>query len=47
MSFFSGFLASSQVLELWDRILAFDSLEVLASKIKKNLIFKSSLNSWF
>jgi len=31
MSFFSGFLASSQVLELWDRILAFDSLEVLAS----------------
>ncbi|RUS90119.1 hypothetical protein EGW08_002086, partial [Elysia chlorotica] len=29
MRAFSGFLASDQVLLLWDRILAFDSLEVL------------------
>lgn len=28
---YSGFLASSQVLELWDRILAFNSLEILSS----------------
>ena len=32
MRAFSGFLASSQLLELWDRILAFDSLEVLPCK---------------
>jgi hypothetical protein len=30
MRAFSGFLASSQLLELWDRILAFNSLEVLS-----------------
>lgn len=29
---FSGFLASSQLLELWDRIVAFDSLEILSGK---------------
>ena len=31
MRAFSGFLASSQLLELWDRILAFNSLEILSS----------------
>ena len=29
MRAFSGFLASDQVLLLWDRILSFDSLEIL------------------
>lgn len=28
---FSGYLASSQLLELWDRMLAFNSLEILPS----------------
>jgi hypothetical protein len=31
VSAFSGYLASSQLLELWDRILAYNSLEILAS----------------
>jgi hypothetical protein len=35
MRAFSGFLASSQLLELWDRMLAFNSLEILSS----NLLF--------
>lgn len=30
MRAFSGFLASDQVLLLWDRILAYDSLEILS-----------------
>ena len=29
MRAFSGYLASNQLLALWDRILAFDSLEIL------------------
>ncbi len=29
---FSGYLLSSQLLELWDRILAYNSLEILSSK---------------
>lgn len=29
---FSGYLQSAQLLELWDRILAFNSLEILPSK---------------
>lgn len=29
---FSGYLLSSQLLELWDRILAFNSLEILSGK---------------
>lgn len=31
---FSGYLASSQLLELWDRIIAFNSLEILSGKLK-------------
>jgi len=31
MRAFSGYLASNQLLALWDRILAYDSLEILAS----------------
>ncbi len=27
---FSGYLASSQLLELWDRVLAYNSLEILS-----------------
>jgi len=30
MRAFSGYLASNQLLALWDRILAYDSLEILA-----------------
>jgi hypothetical protein len=30
MRAYSGYLASNQLLALWDRILAYDSLEVLA-----------------
>lgn len=29
---FSGYLASCQLLELWDRILAYNSLEILSGK---------------
>lgn len=32
---FSGYLQSSELLELWDRLLAFNSLEILPSKLKK------------
>ena len=32
MRAFSGYLASSQLLDLWDRIIAFNSLEILPSK---------------
>ncbi len=39
MRAFSGFLASSQLLELWDRVLAFNSLEILPRKA-----FNSSLS---
>ena len=30
MRAFSGYLASNQLLALWDRILAYDSLEILS-----------------
>ncbi len=29
---FSGYLVSSQLLELWDRVVAYDSLEILSGK---------------
>lgn len=34
MRLFSGYLASSQLLELWDRILAYNSLEILSGFYK-------------
>ncbi|XP_059170535.1 TBC1 domain family member 19-like [Physella acuta] len=52
MRAFSGFLASDQVLLLWDRILAFDSLEILSvlavaifSFRKTNLMKVQNLNT--
>lgn len=41
MRAFSGYLASNQLLALWDRILAYDSLEILSSIeiFSSNLIF--------
>jgi hypothetical protein len=38
MRAFSGYLASNQLLALWDRILAYDSLEIL-SGIYINFLF--------
>lgn len=32
MRAFSGYLASNQLLALWDRILAYDSLEILSGR---------------
>lgn len=46
---YSGFLASSQVLELWDRILAFNSLEILSSLdfISYSLWFHFKISSFY
>lgn len=41
MRAFSGYLASSQLLELWDRVLAHNSLEILSGI--DNLLLKYSL----
>ncbi len=54
---FSGYLVSSQLLELWDRIVAYNSLEILAGKyiltfncskksIKVKITFFSSFLCW-
>jgi hypothetical protein len=39
MRAFSGYLASNQLLALWDRILAYDSLEILAGTLHLFLFF--------
>lgn len=40
MRAFSGYLASNQLLALWDRILAFDSLEILPVLAVSIFIFR-------
>ena len=43
MRTFSGYLASNQLLALWDRILAYDSLEILSGIYFRPFVFFSSI----
>jgi hypothetical protein len=47
MRVFSGYLASNQLLALWDRILAYDSLEMLSGILSKLFLQHSVLFGYF